>query len=87
MGVVCMGHIYIQEFLDCHADDFTEEYREQLTVQMKQKMTILMLLWIGLSSEERTTDGRDLVINSFEVNHFMDLSMSWRLLWNCAGGV
>jgi hypothetical protein len=54
---------------------------------MKQKIKILMLLWFGLSSEERTTDGRDLVINSFEVNHFMDLSMCWKLLWNCAGGV
>jgi hypothetical protein len=51
MGVICMGLIYIQEFLDCHADDFTEEYLEQLTVQMKQKIKILMLLWIGLSSK------------------------------------
>jgi len=39
---------------------------------MKQKIKILMLLWGGLSSEERTTDGRDLVRKFFEVNHFMD---------------
>jgi hypothetical protein len=54
---------------------------------MKTKIKILMLLWSGLSSQERTTDGRDLVRNSLEVNHFMDLIMSWRLLWNYAGGV
>jgi len=45
--------IYIQQFLDCHAADFTEEYLEQLTVQVKQKIKILMLLWSCLSSEER----------------------------------
>jgi hypothetical protein len=45
-----------------------------------------MLLWNGPNYEEETTDGRDLVRNFFEVNHFMDLSMNWRLLWNNAGG-
>ena len=46
-----------------------------------------MLMWSCLNSEERTTDGRDLIRNFFEVSHFMDLGMSWRLLWNYVGGV
>jgi len=77
-------YIYSQQFLDCHAADFTEEYLEQLTVQVKQMIKILMLLWSCLSSEERTTDGRDLVRNFFEVSHFIDIGMNWRLLWNFA---
>jgi hypothetical protein len=39
---------------------------------MKQKVKILILLWSGLSSGERTTDSRDLVRKFFEVSHFMD---------------
>jgi uncharacterized BrkB/YihY/UPF0761 family membrane protein len=99
MGFVCTAgrfctetfrsyiYIYIQQFLDYHAADFTEEYLEQLTVQVKQKIKILVLLWSCFSSEKRTTDGRDLVRNFFEVNHFIDLGMNWRLLRNYAGGV
>jgi len=49
-------------------------------VQVKQKIKILVLLWSCFSSEKRTTDGRDLVRNFFEVNHFIDLGMNWRLL-------
>jgi hypothetical protein len=72
------GLIHIKEFLDCHAADFTEEYIEQPTVQMKQKIKILMLLWSGLSSEERTTGGSDLVGNFFVFSHFMDRCLKFK---------
>jgi hypothetical protein len=71
------GLIYIQEFFDCHAADFIEEYLEQLTVQMNQKTEILMLLCRGLSYEQKTADD-DLVIDFFEVNHFMDRCLKFK---------